>query len=57
MLIVGGLEDSSDVAVTRADVAVTSGRAAEVFDNMVRGLGGPADFVDNYDKRGYTSRC
>ena len=28
---------------------VDSGKAAECFGKMVAGLGGPADFVENYD--------
>lgn len=48
MLIVGGVEDDRDMARTRCDEAVTSGRAAEVFGKMVHALGGPPDFVDQY---------
>jgi thymidine phosphorylase len=49
MLIVSGLERDHVKALSRVDDAVTSGKAAEIFGNMVHGLGGPADFVENYD--------
>jgi len=50
MLIVGGTEDDRAVARRRADDAVSSGKAAEVFARMVAALGGPADFTENLDK-------
>ena len=50
MLIVTGLENDRSVARQRTDDAVTSGNAAEVFDRMVRGLGGPMDFVATYEE-------
>ena len=49
MLVLAGQESDRDVARTRCDEAVSSGRAAEAFTNMVRALGGPADIIDNYD--------
>jgi thymidine phosphorylase len=49
MLVLSGQEADRDVARARCDEAVSSGRAAEAFTNMVRLLGGPADIVDNYD--------
>jgi len=49
MLIVGDVESDRDAALRKVDEAVTSGRAAEVFDRMVAGLGGPANFVDDCD--------
>ncbi len=48
MLIVTGLENDRQSARTRVNEAVTSGRAAEVFGQMVHELGGPADVIDNY---------
>jgi thymidine phosphorylase len=48
MLIVTGMESSREAARKKVEAALTSGRAAEVFNKMVQGLGGPADFVDNY---------
>jgi thymidine phosphorylase len=47
MLVVTGMESSRNAALKKADEAVTSGAAAEVFNKMVMGLGGPSDFVDN----------
>jgi len=49
MLVVGGLVDDRDTALERCGAAVTSGRAAEVFDRMVAALGGPRDFVADYE--------
>ena len=49
MLVVGGIESDRDAARSLCDEAVTSGRAAEIFGRMVSALGGPGDFVDNYD--------
>ena len=43
MLLVGGLESDRDAARQRCDEAVTSGRAAEIFDRMVAAMGGPTD--------------
>lgn len=48
MLIVTGIETDAKAAVRKADNAVTSGQAAEVFERMVSALGGPSDFVENY---------
>jgi len=50
MLIVTGLESDRSVALQKTDNAVTSGKAAEVFDRMVQGLGGPTDFVATYEQ-------
>jgi thymidine phosphorylase len=50
MLLVTGLENDPARARQRCDEAVTSGRAAERFDAMCRALGGPADFVANFDE-------
>jgi len=49
MLVVGGIERERDAARKKCDDAVTNGRAAEAFGRMVSALGGPTDFVDNYD--------
>ena len=46
MLLVGGLVDSIDAGVERAEQAVISGRAAEVFGRMVAAMGGPSDFME-----------
>jgi len=45
MLAVSGMEDDLDAAWNRCDAAVTSGRAAEIFDAMCVALGGPRNFV------------
>jgi len=50
MLVIGGLETDRDAARQRCDQAVTSGRAAEVFDAMCAALGGPGGFVANSAK-------
>ncbi|MEX2122832.1 MAG: thymidine phosphorylase [Woeseia sp.] len=50
MLLITGIESDRDTAKSRADVAVTSGAAAEAFDRMVAALGGPRDFVASYRK-------
>jgi len=50
MLVTSGLEDDRDTARSKVDEAVTSGKAAEVFGQMVQELGGPGDIVDNYQK-------
>jgi thymidine phosphorylase len=50
MLVAGGIELDRDAAKQRCDDAVTSGRAAEIFGRMTAALGGPADFVEDYEK-------
>jgi thymidine phosphorylase len=50
MLLVTGLEDDQQEALERCDQAVTSGHAAERFDEMCVALGGPQGFVSNSDK-------
>lgn len=48
MLVATGLAADRVSAKATADDTVTSGRAAEVFAQMVHELGGPGDIVDNY---------
>ena len=48
MLIVTGLEAEQECARRKAEEALTSGKAAEIFNKMVQGLGGPTDFVDTF---------
>ena len=48
MLVIGGIERDRPKARARADAAVTSGKAAEVFERMVAELGGPGGFVGSY---------
>jgi thymidine phosphorylase len=50
MLVASGLEDDRGAARSKVNEAVTSGKAAEVFGQMVRELGGSGDIVDNYQK-------
>ncbi len=50
MLVIGGLESDTAVARQRAQDAITSGRAAETFERMVAGLGGPASFADDFER-------
>jgi len=50
MLVVAGLENDRSAARERADKTVSSGKAAEIFGRMVAALGGPTDFVENYER-------
>jgi len=50
MLLVGGIEEDRASARARCEDAITSGKAADVFGRMVRALGGPADFLEKYEK-------
>ena len=49
MLVLGGLAETSEQARQQLQVALDDGRAAQCFAKMVTGLGGPKDFVENYD--------
>ncbi|MDB5432949.1 MAG: thymidine phosphorylase [Caulobacter sp.] len=48
MLVVVGLEGNRAEARARCELALTSGRAAEVFGRMVHALGGPADVIERW---------
>ncbi|ABL99181.1 thymidine phosphorylase [Shewanella amazonensis] len=50
MLVLGGLAANDADARTKLNTVLDNGRAAEIFGKMVSGLGGPADFVESYDK-------
>jgi len=50
MLVVGNIESDRSAARERAGEAVDSGKAAAVFGKMVSALGGPTDFLENYDQ-------
>ena len=50
MLLITGIENDLERALQRCDEAVTSGQAAERFDDMCVALGGPGDFVANHDE-------
>jgi len=47
MLVLGGLAKDAAEAEAKLEKALSSGRAAELFGKMVKGLGGPADLVEN----------
>jgi thymidine phosphorylase len=49
LLVLSGVERSTEAARQHADRAVTSGKAAEIFGRMVAALGGPADFLERPD--------
>ena len=49
MLIATEQVGEREAAIKRCEEAITSGRAAEVFGRMCSELGGPKDFVDNYE--------
>ncbi|MCB1382593.1 MAG: thymidine phosphorylase [Notoacmeibacter sp.] len=50
MLQLSGVAASNREGAARALEALTSGRAAEVFNRMVHLLGGPADMVENHGR-------
>lgn len=49
MLVLGGLADNAEQAEQKLLQVLDNGKAAECFNKMVAGLGGPKDFVENYD--------
>lgn len=49
MLLSGGLAATETEARTKLQQVLDNGKAVEVFARMVAALGGPADFVENYD--------
>jgi thymidine phosphorylase len=50
-LALGGLAADAEDGEARIGQALESGRAAEIFGEMVAALGGPADFVDRWPDR------
>jgi thymidine phosphorylase len=48
MLLLGKLAANIDDARAKIEHAISSGKAAEVFQRMVSALGGPADFLENH---------
>lgn len=50
MLLLGGLASNEADARAKLNRVLDNGRAAELFGKMVSGLGGPVDFVENYNK-------
>ncbi|MBD1555644.1 thymidine phosphorylase [Vibrio sp. S9_S30] len=49
MLVLGKLASNTDEAREKLMAVLDNGKAAECFGKMVAGLGGPVDFVENYD--------
>ncbi|PMH41177.1 thymidine phosphorylase [Vibrio sp. 10N.286.49.B3] len=49
MLVLANLAKDSVEAREKLMTVLDNGKAAECFGKMVAGLGGPADFVENYD--------
>jgi thymidine phosphorylase len=50
MLVVSGLAPDAREGRARAEKALTSGKAAEIFARMVVALGGPADLFEHQDR-------
>ncbi|MEH0666701.1 thymidine phosphorylase [Vibrio scophthalmi] len=50
MLVLGKLADDTQDARAKLMKVLDNGKAADCFGKMVAGLGGPADFVENYDQ-------
>ncbi|MDC0259994.1 thymidine phosphorylase, partial [Akkermansiaceae bacterium] len=50
LLVLGGLAKDRDQARHDLGRALNSGKAAQIFGQMVEGLGGPGDFVDEPEK-------
>lgn len=49
MLVLSGLAVDHDAAAKKLDAVLADGSAAQCFNRMVSGLGGPKDFVENYE--------
>ncbi|PSW02601.1 thymidine phosphorylase [Photobacterium lipolyticum] len=49
MLVNSGLATDLEQANAKLQAVLDNGKAAECFGKMVAGLGGPVDFVENYD--------
>ncbi|MFA0027904.1 thymidine phosphorylase [Vibrio breoganii] len=49
MLVLGKLAESTEQAEQMLMTVLDNGKAAECFNKMVAGLGGPSDFVSNYN--------
>ncbi|EHI5139776.1 thymidine phosphorylase [Vibrio alginolyticus] len=49
MLVLGKLAENTEDARAKLMKVLDNGKAAECFGKMVAGLGGPADFIENYD--------
>ena len=51
LLALGGIADDAEDGAARIAEAMRSGRAAEIFGEMVAALGGPIDFVERWPDR------
>ena len=49
MLLLGKLAKSKEEAEEKLQTVLDNGKAADVFADMVTALGGPSDFMENYD--------
>lgn len=49
MLLLSGLVGDREAGLAKARDVLDSGKAAEIFARMVSALGGPVDFMENYD--------
>lgn len=56
MLVATGLDEDRASASEKAERALSSGKAAEVFSRMVHELGGPIDLLENQEKHLPTAR-
>ncbi len=50
MLMISGLAQDEKEAHAKLQAVLDNGKAAECFGKMVAGLGGPLDFMENYNK-------
>lgn len=50
LLLSAGIDDTAGAARARLAATLASGQAAEHFGRMVRGLGGPLDFLERHEK-------
>ena len=50
MLLITGIESDREAALSKTDNAVTSGLAAEKFEQMVAAMGGPANFIAEFEQ-------
>jgi thymidine phosphorylase len=48
LLVNAGVAETLDAAAAKASYALSSGKALELFGQMVAALGGPSDFVENW---------
>lgn len=55
MLLLSGIAASKEEAKAKLNDALDSGRAAEIFGKMVHALGGPSDFLENW--QGYLPKA